>query len=325
MRLNYTPVVQGRKGTDSKSPDGFAAVPHACTSLPGMSDAAFRAWVAIDRWAFRNSFPSNADLARACGWLSASNGVPAAWKAVKAIRELESLGLVQRLTDRSNGHFRRVGLTVVRPSESGGMPSTEPVLRQNRGGTAQAHGPLIKEEQDVPIDRTSNPERGEDRPTEPVEIEAVVATVTQPEKAAPKVSESAVETEGKAIHARLYEGRSPAIAAGDWRQWERAYLGVGRDLLAGRLTADQVDLAVTTGRREDSRKRGARFLATIRAFRAGRAVGGASRPDPVAAVVHRSEPVRLAVKPGPDDPPLIPRLPDEPIGAYCLRLASSLG
>ncbi len=113
----------------------------------------------------------------------------------------------------------------------------------------------------------------------------------------------------------MYEGRSPAIAAGDWRQWERAYLGVARDLLAGRLTADQVGQAVTIGRREDSRTRGARFLATIRAVRAGRPIGGSMRPSPTAKVER-------AVTPASDALPVIPSLAGESVGAYFLRIAA---
>jgi hypothetical protein len=74
---------------------GFTMIPHAATAVPGMSDAAFRAWVALDRWAWSGKYPSNAQLAAACGWVT-EKGAPSAIKAKRALyvslRILVSLG-----------------------------------------------------------------------------------------------------------------------------------------------------------------------------------------------------------------------------------------
>jgi len=289
---------------------GFVAVPHLATALPGMTDAAFRAWVALDQWAFRGAFPTNAELAQACGWFSPTTAEPAAWKAKRALAELERLGLVRRLTDGSAGYLRRTGLDVVRPADCGrGWGAGAPgVARPSPGGGAPAPRSLRSEEPKESIDRPSPPGTGPDREAAP--------------RPAGRVREAEVEPKAREIHGRLYAGRSPALAAGDWRQWERSYLGVARDLLRGRLTEAQVAHAVAVGRRSDTNRWGARFLGAVRDARAGRPPWV---PNPPAVATPAAAPPSSGPRPTGVDPGPPPRGPGEPLAAYFARCAALSG
>jgi hypothetical protein len=310
-RLSTLRQQTGPFGVRAAHPDpaGFCQVPHHATGLPGMPDAAFRVWVALDRWAFRGAFPTNAELAQACGWFSPTTGEPAAWKARRALTDLERLGLVRRHTDGSAGYLRRAGLDVVRPADlaGGSAPAPYPPQPGAVGGSAPALCSLIRQDAQDSIDRPPTP------------------GIEPPQEAAPRparrVCETDVEPKARELHGRLYAGRSPALTAGDWRQWHRSYLGIARDLLRGRLTVDQVDRAIATARHPATRRWGARFLGAIRDLRAGREPRPApvSTPPPCPAVT----PARPAV-PDPGPPP--PRLPGEPLAAYlarCTALAAS--
>jgi len=288
---------------------GFVAVPHLATGLPGMTDAAFRAWVALDRWAFRGAFPSNAELAEACGWFSPTTAEPAAWKAKRALAELERLGLVRRLTDGSDGYLRRSGLDVIRPADcpGRGAPAPQGVARQRPGGGAPAPRALIQEPDEHPIDRSATTRTEPGREAAP--------------RPASRVPETEVEPKAREIHGRLYAGRSPALAAGDWRQWERSYLGVARDLLRGWLTEAQVEEAIALGRRSDTNRWGARFLGAIRDARAGRP----PRTTRPAAAAPALVPPSSGPRPAADDPGPPPRGPGEPLAAYFARCAALSG
>ncbi len=103
-----------------------------------MSDAAFRAWVALDRWAWRGAFPTNGQLAAACGWLT-KDGRTSALKAKRAVRALEGLGIARRRTACVGGTYRREGIDVRRPAEwdhgqGGGSDLTRGWVRPDRGG-----------------------------------------------------------------------------------------------------------------------------------------------------------------------------------------------
>src|SRR3954454_18311408 len=100
--------------------EGYARVAHRNTAARGpkgekMSDAAFRAWVALDRWAWKDECPTNAEIAVACDWFDES-GKPAAWKAKRALRELEAIGKAKRVTAKSEiGFHQREAIKLVRP------------------------------------------------------------------------------------------------------------------------------------------------------------------------------------------------------------------
>jgi hypothetical protein len=85
---------------------GFAQVPHELTARPGLSDAAFRAWTALQRWAWRGAQPSNAELALACGWITRA-GSPSISKAKRALRELEDARLIERVVTVRDGRTVR--------------------------------------------------------------------------------------------------------------------------------------------------------------------------------------------------------------------------
>jgi hypothetical protein len=121
---------------------GFTKISNGATAVSGMSDAAFRAWVVLDRWAWSGDYPTNAQLAEACGWLTKA-GRPSTLKAKRALWELEALKLVERVTVVDGGP-RRVGVRVKRaadwgvggtghPAPSGGPDDPTPGPDQDRG------------------------------------------------------------------------------------------------------------------------------------------------------------------------------------------------
>lgn len=140
---------------------GYVVVPHDATGDQRMSNAAFRAWLALERWTYRGDYPTNAELASACGWFSA-DGRPAGWRAKRALIELERLGLVRRRTERPDGHWVRAGIEVTRPRDwsptdpqGGGALAHQGVGRQRtRGGALAPHNIKKGEEStDRSIDR----------------------------------------------------------------------------------------------------------------------------------------------------------------------------
>src|SRR5262245_34783596 len=77
-RRESSPEPRGSRKFDLAG--NYVIVPLAAFSVPGMSDAAFRAWAALDILAWGGRCPSNSQIAAACGW-----SVP---KAKRILREL---------------------------------------------------------------------------------------------------------------------------------------------------------------------------------------------------------------------------------------------
>lgn len=116
---------------------GWVMVRDDVLATPGLSDAALRAWLALDQWAFKGKYPSNAELAKACGWESAS-------KAKRVLRELERHGIVKRHTAVIGAYLQRTGLDVEYPGPkasctqpcTGGSKMTQGVgQKRPRGGS----------------------------------------------------------------------------------------------------------------------------------------------------------------------------------------------
>jgi hypothetical protein len=96
--------------------EGYSAMPHRVTGDRLLSDAAYRALAALESWAWgRDScYPSNGDVARRAGWVSAE-GVPSVSKAKRALRELEGRGFIRRVVVSTDGETRRDRIQLLRP------------------------------------------------------------------------------------------------------------------------------------------------------------------------------------------------------------------
>jgi hypothetical protein len=105
-------------------------VPHDVTASTGLSDRAFRAWVALQKWTWRGQQPTNLQLAQACGGWSLS-------KAKRALAELEAAGLIARVVGIHDGRTvrERIDLRGALPSpdapgvtrpQAGNDPSPRP-------------------------------------------------------------------------------------------------------------------------------------------------------------------------------------------------------
>lgn len=79
---------------------GFVRVPHDVTASVQLSDRAFRAWVALQKWTWKGDQPSNRQLAEACGGWSVA-------KAKRALGELEAAGFIARVVAIRDGRTVR--------------------------------------------------------------------------------------------------------------------------------------------------------------------------------------------------------------------------
>lgn len=124
---------------------GFARVSNAAVGRRDLSDAAKVAWIALDQWTFKGEFPSNGQLAAACGWFNA-DGTPTYWKARRALEELERRGLVKRIMGTGEkGRHRRHGLEVA--PLLNGAPSRKtvaPALHSTPPATPESVAPALQ-------------------------------------------------------------------------------------------------------------------------------------------------------------------------------------
>jgi hypothetical protein len=94
---------------------GFVRVPHDLTASGQLSDRAFRALVALQRWTWRGQQPTNHQLAQACGGWSVS-------KAKRALGELEAAGHITRVVAVRDGRKVRERIDVHGASPSPAAP-----------------------------------------------------------------------------------------------------------------------------------------------------------------------------------------------------------
>jgi hypothetical protein len=249
---------------------GFARVSNAAIARRDLSDAAFRAWVALDQWTFRGEFPTNTQWARACGWFQ-PNGREATRRIQRVLAELVKLGLVKRVHGDGERaiHYRR-GLEVASLLDCAAFPkSTTPASHSPAESTTPASHYY---DTSVALSTTPASHSGEPPPIASLQTLQTIQTIDRStERFEQGEGEEAQKPEAKPhpfpvaveIHERLYEGMDGPIGSKDWIDWQDRYVGVARDLLAGRIDQADVDAALAKGRKAASRRRGAVFTGEI--------------------------------------------------------------
>lgn len=119
---------------------GWVKVTNAAVADPKLTDRALRLWLALDKWATRPGWPSNAQLARECGWLIPKTGQPSTQKVKDAFDELETLGLVKRHTAAGSRHRTSIELTRPGPQEGAGCYSIQPGSYSIQPGSPETQG-----------------------------------------------------------------------------------------------------------------------------------------------------------------------------------------
>ncbi|MDR3638676.1 MAG: hypothetical protein P4L84_33025 [Isosphaeraceae bacterium] len=107
--------VTNHDGPGLRTLNGWVKIQNAAVADPNLSDRALRLWLALDKWAARKGWPSNAQLARECGWFVGSTGQPAVKKVKDAFDDLEKLGHVKRRVAQGSRH--RTSLDLTRPGD----------------------------------------------------------------------------------------------------------------------------------------------------------------------------------------------------------------
>lgn len=96
---------------------GFAMIPHATTANPNLTDEGYRLLGALEAFACNGPTcgPTNAALARQCGWLLKKSGKPAVSKVKRIFEQLEKLGYVRRELSQTGPLVARDAIVMLRP------------------------------------------------------------------------------------------------------------------------------------------------------------------------------------------------------------------